>query len=115
MSTRMRITASDLATKRWLEVDQQGITFYEGSVFGNKRTFSFEQIRCILVSPAGVLSFQVGEEVFSLAVKALGEEHRRVIEAFVQGAQRAAGMQETSPLPPPPSVNRERMDFKDAY
>ena len=84
------IKANTFATKRYLEVHSAGVVFCETAALGGKRTFSYQQIDCVLLSPASVLSFQVGSEVFSLPINQGKMEHRQAVEAMLQGLQRPA-------------------------
>ena len=86
----LTIKANTFATKRYLEVHSGGVIFCETSVMGGRRTFTYQQIDCVLLSPASVLSFQVGNEVFSLPINQGKQEHRMAVEALLEGLQRPA-------------------------
>ena len=87
----LKIKHSSFLEKRYLEVTPAGVTYYQAAAFGHKRRFLFSQIDAILLTRDGVLSFQVGREVFSLQTKLAKAKHKQVIEAFVGGVRQAAG------------------------
>jgi hypothetical protein len=79
------IRASTLTTKRYLQVDASGVTFYESSFVGGKHRFHFRDILYVLMSADSILSLQVGREVFSLQVKPSKAKHQATISALLQG------------------------------
>lgn len=83
------IRASTMFQKRYLKVDSAGVRFYEAALFGSERRFAFEQIVCVLMSEQNVLSFQVGNEVFSLQTKPHKRKHQDTIAALLGGVQRS--------------------------
>lgn len=83
----LKIKANSFAMNRWLEVVPHGVVFCETAAFGGKREFEFREIECVLISSEGVLSFQVGNEIFSLPVKQ--EKHREVIDALLNGVRQS--------------------------
>jgi hypothetical protein len=87
---KLKITASDFATKRYLEVNSEGVKFCESSFLGGVRRFGFKEIECILMSPENVLSFQVGQEVFSIPTKPEKEKHKQVIDTLLNEVRRSA-------------------------
>jgi hypothetical protein len=84
---KLKITNSSLFTKNFLTVDSHGVKFYDGTGFSGAKRFRFHQIECVLLSPDHKLSFQVGQEVFSIPVKPDNAKHRAVMEALVQQVQ----------------------------
>jgi hypothetical protein len=54
------------------------------------RRFSFGQIDLILMSPANILSFQVGREVFSIQTKPGDKTHQQIIDNLLQEVGRSA-------------------------
>ena len=97
MNVRMGLTinSSSLLEKRFLKVESEGVKFYQSAFIGGTRRFRFREIQCILMSPANLLSFQVGNEVFSLTIKPDKAKHQEVLAAFVNGVLAANGMQPT--------------------
>ena len=94
----LRITTGGLVEKKYLEVNNHGVTFYESSLIGNRRKFPFGAIECVLLSPTGILSFQSGNEVFWLKANVKNSKHVEVIKAMVSHVQLAyarAGQQTT--------------------
>lgn len=81
----LTINANSFATQRYLQVTAAGVVFCETSFTGGKRTFPFDQIDCVLLSTGNLLSFQVGQEVFSLPVKPGNKKHQETINALIQG------------------------------
>ena len=81
------IKANTFTSKRYLEVHSTGVVFCESSGLGGRRTFTYPQIGCVLLSPASVLSFQVGREVFALPINQGKMEHRQAVEALLAGLQ----------------------------
>lgn len=80
----LKISASDLVTQRYLSVDSEGVEFKETAFVGGKRRFAFREIDCVLLSAQGVLSFQVGREVFSVPTKRGDKKHQEVIDTLVR-------------------------------
>jgi hypothetical protein len=78
------IDASDLVTRRRLAVDSGGVHFHETTIGGRARRFTFESIECLLLSPSGVLSFQVGNEVFQIQTKQGNAKHQEVMDTLVR-------------------------------
>lgn len=87
----LKISANTFFLRRYLEIDSSGITFCETAALGGTRTFRFDQVDCVLMSNDNVLSFQVGQEVFSLPTKPRKRRHQEAIETFVREVKRAAG------------------------
>ncbi len=87
----LKINAGDLLTNRYLVVDSEGVKFCETSLGGGTRRFRFSDIECILISPDHKLSFQVGNEVFSIPTKPANEKHQTVISSLVRAVASANG------------------------
>jgi hypothetical protein len=86
------IRANTLFTKRGLKVDSGGVTHLETSFLGGRRRFDFREIECILMSSQGLLSLQVGNEVFSVPTKPDNRYHQETIQALVSGVRTAHRM-----------------------
>ncbi len=84
----LTIKANTFFTQRYLEVNATGVVFRETALVGGKRKFRFHQIENVLMSPDNRLSFQVGQEVFSLPVKPSKRRHEEAINALIQGVSR---------------------------
>ena len=80
----LKISASDLVTQRHLLLDDTGVEYKETAAFGGGKRFPFSQIDCVLLSPKGVLSIQVGSEVYSLPTKTDNQKHQEVIDTLVK-------------------------------
>jgi hypothetical protein len=81
----LTIKANTFATQRYLQITPTGVVFCETAFTGGKRTFRFQEIDNVLMSTENVLSFQVGQEVFSLPVKPTNSKHQETINAMIQG------------------------------
>ena len=53
--------------------------------FGGKKQFGFDQIECVCMSPANLLSFQVGNQVWSLPVNPQKRRHQEAVSALLSG------------------------------
>jgi hypothetical protein len=89
----LKINAGDLFTNRYLLVESDGVKFCESSLGGGVRRFRFHEIFCVLISPEHKLSFQVGQEVFTIPTKPENAKHQTVISAFLREVQRANGIE----------------------
>ncbi len=83
----LKISARSLFDARTLVVKRDHVRFTEGAIALRARRFRFEEIVCVLLSPAEELSFQVGQEVFSIRTKPGNEKHQAVIAALTAGVQ----------------------------
>ena len=92
----LKIAANSFFTKHFLIVDSGGVKFYDGTGFSGARRFPFSRIECVLMSPDHKLSFQVGNEVFSIPTKPGNGKHQAVIDALLQEVQRTVAAR-TSP------------------
>jgi hypothetical protein len=85
----LKITSSEFVSKRSLVIDDAGVGFFDNSSLSSfmskKRSFRFDEIDCVLMSTRGVLSFQVGKEVFSIPTKRGDRKHQEVIDALLRG------------------------------
>ena len=77
------IRASSFFVKRYLKVTDQGVDFMETAATGGRKRFNFGQIEFILLSPAQVLSFQVGNEVFSIQTNPNKPKHVAAIRELL--------------------------------
>jgi hypothetical protein len=80
----LKISASDLVTNRQLLVDDTGVEYRETAAFGGGKRFPFSQIDCVLLSPKGVLSIQVGSEVYGIPTKTDNTKHKELIDTLVK-------------------------------
>jgi hypothetical protein len=83
----LKIANNSLFQKHFLKVDSDGLKFYDGALLGARR-FRFNQIDTVLLSPTNILSFQVGNEVFSIPTKAGDVKHQNVIDFLLQEVRR---------------------------
>jgi hypothetical protein len=86
----LKIKASDLFIARHLAVDSAGVEFRESVGLGGTRRFTFGSVDCVLLSTEGVLSFQVGTEVFKITTKKGNRGHQEVIDALVKAVKASA-------------------------
>lgn len=84
-----KIRANSLFVNRYLKVVENGVVFVETAAMGGKRKFRFDQIDYVLMSPTNVLSFQVGNEVFSLKTNPKRLRHQQAIQQLIGGAKAA--------------------------
>ncbi len=84
----LTITHSNLLTRRYLKIRKDGVKFYGGSFFGGRR-FRFEEIDCVLLSATHELSFQVGQEVFTIATRPDKPKHQQTVAALLEGLERS--------------------------
>lgn len=87
---KLKIKASSAVMSHSLEVRPEGVRFTETALWGN-RSFGFSQIDCVLMAPNQVLSFQVGQEVFSIPTVPGNSTHQATIAALVEGVRRSVG------------------------
>ena len=93
----LKIKANSLFEARSLTLDSAGVAFQETGIGGSRR-FTFGEIKCILMSPDHVLSFQVGNEVFSVPTKPNNKKHQETIAAMMQYVR------ESTIQPPGPNI-----------
>jgi hypothetical protein len=82
-----KISAGSLFKNHWLKVRPDGVFFYESTIGFGVRKFRFDQIDCVLLSPADELSFQVGNEVFTIPMKPTKAAHQYALAMFVDGVR----------------------------
>jgi len=89
---RLEIINRDATSNRYLACDEQGVDYINAEQAGAPlRHFTFDKIDCVLVSPQGRLSFQVGSEVFSVMVSPQNAMHLQLIESLVHSVYAARG------------------------
>jgi hypothetical protein len=87
---KLEITAPASSTNHYLIVRSDGVHYCE-STFEHSRRFRFDDIVCILLSPDNRLSFQVGDEVYSIPTDAANPDHQAVIDSLVAEVRHAGG------------------------
>ena len=98
------IRASSFFTKRYLKVTDWGVDFMETAALGGRRKFAYGQIDFVLMSPSFVLSFQVGNEVFSIQTKPQKFKQQQAIEQLKTMV--AASQQQSVGFPVTPIARR---------
>jgi hypothetical protein len=111
---KLRITHRTFATKRFLEVKEREIVWFESAVFGTKQKISFGAVDAVLRGK-NTLSIQVKRKLYSIPYKPDNADHRTVIARLVAecrrttprrpqtaAAPRMAPAPTTPPLPPLP-------------
>jgi hypothetical protein len=83
----LKITNNSLLQKHFLKVDSSGLKFYDGAFLGAK-SFRFNQIDSLLLSSNNTLSFQVGNQVFSIPTKAENPKHQNLINFLLHEVRR---------------------------
>jgi hypothetical protein len=86
----LRIDDSNFVTRRQLLIQPKGVFFQETAFTGGSHRFTFAQIECLLLSPSGLLSFQVGQEVFKIQTKPGHTKHQEAIDALLAGLRESA-------------------------
>lgn len=86
----LKIKANDAFIQRYLEISPKGIAFRETALGGSAKKFGFHQVDSILLSPNDVLSFQVGQEVFSIPTKSADATHQALISRFLEEVSKTA-------------------------
>lgn len=76
----LKIRANTFVMQRYLKVYDWGVKFVESAVFGGGRKFFWGQIDYVLMSPSDELSFQVGNEVFTIPTKPQKFTHQQVVK-----------------------------------
>ena len=98
----LKISASSLLKNHFLQLDSGGVKFYESSGIGGAKRFQFSEIGCVLMSPDHTLSFQVGQQVFSIPTDPNNARDQAVITALVQELRRT-NQSGPPPIPAPGS------------
>lgn len=93
----VKIDASNLFSRNYLLLKRDGIKFYENSMLWGARSFRFREIGCVLMAPDHKLSFQAGNDVYSIQTKPGSAKHQTAIAALLAGV-------ESSKLPPGSAV-----------
>jgi hypothetical protein len=93
-----KISVASLFTREYLVVHDKGVKYCGTSLFRSIRRFRFDEIHCLLMAPDSTLSFQAGEEVFSIKTKPGNAKHQAAIAALV------AALQATCPSPATPAA-----------
>ena len=88
---KLKIKVSSFAEARVLTIEQDCVCFQQTLFMGGKRRFDFSQIDCVLMSPNNELSFQVGDEVFTVPTKPGKRGHEAAIAALLEGVRRSVG------------------------
>ena len=70
------IRANSLGEKISLRVEPYGVLYQKTAFMGGTRQFTFDQIAHVLMSRTGVLSFQVGNEVFDIQTRPDKRKHQ---------------------------------------
>lgn len=82
-----KIATSSLFTREYIVVHDKGVKYCGVALFRSVRRFRFDEICCVLMAPNHTLSFQVGEEVFSIPTRPTNAKHQATIAALVEGLQ----------------------------
>jgi hypothetical protein len=82
-----KISHNKLFAKHYMSVEPDCVEFYENASLGTRR-FAFKRIEYVVLSPDNKLSFQVGEEVFSIQTVPGDAGHQAAIKALLQAVFR---------------------------
>jgi hypothetical protein len=86
----LKIKANEAFIQRYLEISPKGVAFRETALGGSAKKFGFHQVDSILLSSNNVLSFQVGQEVFSISTKPADATHQALISRFLEEVGKTA-------------------------
>ena len=84
---KARIKANTAVTRRYLEVDEVGVTFCETDAMGGVQNIGFDQIDCVLLSSASILSIQIGRTICKVPYNEKNTEHQAVVRMLVDGCE----------------------------
>lgn len=85
---KLRIDANTALTRRFLEVDEIGVTFFESAGLGGTRdNIAYDDIDAVLRSSDSVLSIQVGRTIYKLPIQDAKKEHRAAVEMLLNGCR----------------------------
>lgn len=87
MSLGITIKANTFLEQWSLRIYTGGVHYLKSAFIGGIRHFAFSQIESVLLSDRGELSFQVGNEVFSIPVKLRNPNHKMAIDWLAYGAR----------------------------
>jgi hypothetical protein len=79
----LKIDSSNLFSRNYLVLKNDGIKFCETGMLWGGRRFRFNEIRGVLMSHNDTLSFQAGNEVFSIRTKPGNPKHQAVVAALL--------------------------------
>lgn len=65
------------------------------------RRFRFDEVACVLLAPDHTLSFQVGQEVFSVKTNPHNAKHQATITALVQALEASRSAEAAAAVPAP--------------
>lgn len=93
----LKIDASSLFSRNYFIVKRDRVKVLESGMLFGARQIRFAEIGCVLMSPADVLSIQVGHDVYSIQTRPKKPKHQAAVAALLQGV-------EASKLPPGSAV-----------
>ena len=82
-----KISASSLFTREYILIRDEGVKYCGTRLYKSIRRFRFDEVHCVLMAPDFTLSFQVGEEVFSIRTNPANAKHQAAIAALVERLQ----------------------------
>jgi len=89
-----KIDASSLLRRRFLKVKEKNVQFYGESFWGG-RNFRYAEIDTVLLSPRNELSFQVGNEVFTIETREDKPKHQAAIAALLHNLEQSRAARAT--------------------
>jgi hypothetical protein len=87
---KLRISANTALERRYLEVDEMGVLFREGSAMSGVTRMGFEDIDAVMRDHAH-LSIQVGRAIYKIPYSAANREHTQVLTMLIEGCRRTLG------------------------
>ena len=97
---RERINSASLFFRQFLVVDDDGVKHCAPGMFQTATQFRFDEIVCVLLAPDNTLSFQVGDQVYSIATKPNDKKHQAAIAALIQSVEATVPSPVVSAVPP---------------
>lgn len=89
MASKVCIKSDGMANVVRLYLYPNELQFQDGFLLTSKRTFTYGDISCVLLSPENVLSFQVKDEVFSIPLRRGKSAHEEGMQMLLANVRRA--------------------------
>jgi hypothetical protein len=92
------LRASGFFESRYLQIKKGMVYVPSLSFLGGRKRYAFSEIEYVLITSNNVLSFQAGQDVFSIQTRPYKQKHEAVMQALLDGVRGTAAP------PPPPQV-----------
>jgi hypothetical protein len=84
---KLRINASTPVLRRYLDVDEAGVTYCETAALGGVRHIAYADIDGVVRDHTSV-AIQIGLQIYKLPYKRDNREHTQAITMLVEGCRR---------------------------